>query len=282
VLSRVPAHDGAVQMVSAGYIPQPPMPSQRPVWPHEAACSSTQMPCGSPRPVSTGQQVPAWASWLHETQEPVQATLQQTPSVQNPDAHSELLEHIAARGLGPQLPATHLTPATQSASELQVGRQAFVPGSQSNGAQMVAGPGRQRPSPSQTSMLATEAPWHCPGVQTVPAVYFAQAPAPSQVPSSAQLEAAALGQVLAARGAVPFGTNAHVPGDSGRLQTLQVSVQAVAQQTPSTQNPLAQSAVQPQAAPFALRAAPPSPVPAPQTSASGAASPPPSGRGPVE
>jgi len=59
-------------------------------------------------------------------------------------------------------------------------------------------------------------------------------------------------------GATPAATNEQTPGAEGVLQDLQVSVQALLQQTPSTQNSLAQSVSQPQAAPLVLRA-PPSP-----------------------
>jgi len=57
--------------------------------------------------------------------------------------------------------------------------------------------------------------------------------------------------VLALRGAPPAGTNAQMPCEPAVLQDLHVSVQALLQQTPSTQNPLAQSPPQPQAAPLA-------------------------------
>ena len=53
------------------------------------------------------------------------------------------------------------------------------------------------------------------------------------------------------RGESPAGTNAQIPGAPVVLQDLHVSVQALLQQTPSTQNPLAQSPAHPQAAPLA-------------------------------
>jgi hypothetical protein len=128
------------------------------------------MVCGSALPVSIGQQVPAWSVWLQLTHGPWQPLLQQTPSVQKPDAHSEFLLHWAARGLSPQLPLTHRTPSTQSLSDRQVTTQARVVGSQSNGAQIVAGPGLQRPCPSQTLTSTTEATSQEPGLHTVPAM----------------------------------------------------------------------------------------------------------------
>jgi hypothetical protein len=79
---------------------------------------------------------------------------------------------------------------------------------------------------------------------------------PSQVPSNPQVEAGLFGQVSAELGGTPAATNEQTPGAAGVLHDLQLSVQAVLQQTPSTQNPVAQSAAQPQAAPFALCAPP--------------------------
>jgi len=43
--------------------------------------------------------------------------LQQTPSVQNPEAQSASLLQTAPGRLGPQLPFTHATPSMQSAFE---------------------------------------------------------------------------------------------------------------------------------------------------------------------
>ena len=136
--------------------------------------------------------------------------------------------------------------------------QALVLLSQLNGAQMIDGPDVQLPAPSQTRMPPIAAPLQVPGWQTVPSSYVRQPPLPSQVPSSPQVETGLCGQTLAALGATPAATNEQMPGAEGVLQDLQVSVQALLQQTPSTQKPLVQSASQPQAVPLVLRA-PPSP-----------------------
>ena len=164
--------------------------------------------------------------------------LQQTPSVQNPDAQSPSLLHTAPRGLGPQLPFTHETPSAQSPLDWHVTTQALVLESQLNGAQIVAGPALQRPCPSQTLTPMTAAPAHDPGLQIVPATCWRQAPLPSQVPSSPQVDSSLAGQTSGARGARPSGTKAQIPGEPWTLQDRQVPVQAVLQQTPSTQNPL--------------------------------------------
>ncbi len=85
--------------------------------------------------------MPCREGWLQLTHAPVHATLQQTPSAQNPDAHWLPFVHTAPCGLGPQLPETHLTPDTQSASERQSAKHCPAVASQPNGAQIVCGPG---------------------------------------------------------------------------------------------------------------------------------------------
>jgi len=164
--------------------------------------------------------------------------LQQTPSAQNPDAQSLLLVQTAPGGLGPQLPLTHATPLTQSAADLHVTTHAFVFASQLNGAQIVAGPALQRPDPSHTFTSTTAPAEQAPALQTVPAMCLRQPPLPSQVPSRPQVDSSDAGHWFAAWGALPAGTDVHVPGDPWTLHAMHVPVQAVLQQTPSTQNPL--------------------------------------------
>ena len=192
------------------------------------------------------------------THGPLQLLLQQTPSAQCPEAHCPCIVQAAPFGLRPQLPATHLVLGAQSESEAQVATQALVLLSQLKGAQMIDGPEVQLPAPSQTRMPATAAPLQVPGWQTVPSSYVRHPPFPSQVPSSPQEEAGPDGQTLATLGATPAATKEQTPGAEGVLQDLQLSVQALLQQTPSTQKPLVQSALQPQAVPSVARA-PPSP-----------------------
>jgi hypothetical protein len=128
-----------------------------------------QIACGSLFPASTGQHVPARPSRPQLTHGPRQATLQQTPSVQKPDAQSSLLVQTAPGGLGPQLPFTQTTPLTQSALDRHVATQARVSLSQLNGAQMIAGPALHRPCPSQTLPPTTALSAHAPALHTVPA-----------------------------------------------------------------------------------------------------------------
>lgn len=133
--------------------------------------------------------------------------------MQNPEAHSPSRLQTAPRGFSPQLPFTHRTLLTQSASERQVGKQPFVAVSQLNGAQTVEGPGLQLPRPSQTWTPVTAAPSQRPGLQTVPAGCWRQAPLPSHMPSSPQVAVSVGWQEAATGGACPSGTTAQVPSD---------------------------------------------------------------------
>jgi hypothetical protein len=164
-----PLQVGATQTVSAAYSAQPPMPSHVPVCPHDAAPLSLQIACGSALPASTGQHAPERPTRLQLTHGPLQATLQQTPSAQKPDAQSVFFWHTAPGGLGPQLPFTQLTPSAQSVLDLHVTTQALVAASQLNGAQIVAGPDLQRPCPSHTLTPTTAPSEQEPALQIVPA-----------------------------------------------------------------------------------------------------------------
>jgi hypothetical protein len=130
VIRRSPLQAGAVQTIWAAKRPHPPRPSHTPVVPQVAGACVAQTPCGSGPPASAGQQVPRRPCWLQLTQGPLQATLQQTPSVQKPDLHSLFAAHTAPPGLSPQLPFAQTTPVAQSALDRHVEAQLFVVGSQ--------------------------------------------------------------------------------------------------------------------------------------------------------
>jgi hypothetical protein len=168
VFSTLPLQVAGVHTVSAAYFEQPPVPSQVPVCPQVEAAVWAQTPCGSTAPCVVGQQVPMRPLWLQLTQGPAQGLLQQILSAQNPFAHCPLEVHEPPIGLSPQLPLTHLTLATQSASEAQVSMQSLLLASQLNGAQSFEGPALQLPAPSQIRMPPTEAPAQVPAWQTVP------------------------------------------------------------------------------------------------------------------
>jgi hypothetical protein len=190
---------------------------------------------------------------LHETHAPWQATAQQTPSEQKPDAHSPSFAQLEPFILGPQLPFTHCTPIAQSAFDVQDAKQSCLPGSHEYGAQTLASPAPQVPLPSQVLMFVTAAPSQVPGVQTVPMTYLRHAPCPSHVPSVPQVATFDFAHVAAERGGRPAGTNEHVPIEPGTSHRLQVSPHAVSQQTPSTQNPDWQSVLHPHGWPLTTR-----------------------------
>jgi hypothetical protein len=150
VFSRfpVPEQDGIMQIVSRGYLAQAPRPSQRPVVPQLAGPLSRHRPRGSATPRSIGQQVPSRCGRLQELHAPLQARLQQTPSLQWLDLHSLSAAQAAPFILGPQLPATHswLLPHCPS-DVVQDEKQRPLLVSHANGAQMMVAPGLHWPKP---------------------------------------------------------------------------------------------------------------------------------------
>src|SRR5271170_4073140 len=103
---------------------------------------------------------------------------------------------------------------------------------------MTAGPGTQRPAPSHERAPTTESPLHMPCPHDVPAVKRRHAPAPSHMPSKPHVVGSAFTHDEAWRGGAPDERNVHVPGFVP-AHVLHDSVQAVLQQTPSTQKLLA-------------------------------------------
>src|SRR5262252_1750756 len=191
---------------------------------------------------------------------PVQAVPQQIPSSQKPELHSAALPQVAPIGFLPQLPALQLVGATQSASPAQMTMHlALLP--QVNGAHDCAAGATHAPSPSQRDAACSIVPVQVCDAQTVPEGYLLHAPVPSQTPSVPQLCGPVSSHSL--RGSVPRSANMHVPTAPCRAQLRQTSVQALSQQTPSTQNPLAQSAASRHDVPIDCRAPMSAPEPSP-------------------
>jgi hypothetical protein len=98
--------------------------------------------------------IPSKPAWLHETQAPVQAAPQQTPSAQKFDMQSAAATQpapFACFGFTPQLELLQTAGAAQSAPPVrQSVRQAGAPvvESQTYGVQSTAFPGTQVPCPS--------------------------------------------------------------------------------------------------------------------------------------
>jgi hypothetical protein len=114
--------------------------------------------------------------------------------------------------------------------------------------------GRQAPFPSQVrASVAVVVPvGHDGSAHCVPAACSWQLPAPLQKPVLPQLVAAWAGHCP--RGSIPSsGTGVHVPSAPASVHDMQLALQAVAQQIPSTQKPLWQSAGPPQLAPGGSR-----------------------------
>ena len=125
---------------------------------------------------------------MHERHAPPQDVLQQTPSAQKPDEHSAPTPHGNPFILGPHIPFTHLRPATQFASLLQVEKQAFVAALHKYGAQTVDADSLHRPAPSHVLMPMIAPESHVPALHVVPGTWLRHFPVPSQVPSRPQVD----------------------------------------------------------------------------------------------
>jgi len=103
MFSLLPVQYGVAHTVPTGASAQLPTPSQRPVSPQPSPLA-VQTWCGSATPTSVGQQTPVLDGSAHDTQAPVQAVLQQTPSAQKPDWQSSAFPQGAPSNRLPQLP----------------------------------------------------------------------------------------------------------------------------------------------------------------------------------
>ena len=203
----------------AAYFAQPPMPSQVPVCPQLAGPWSRQTPRGSGASASIGQQRPSRPVRLQVTQAPLQATLQQTPSAQKPDAHCRRL----AGGAVHQLAAAAVH-AGLAADALAVGRA----GAEAGAGARIAGERRADARRTRLAVAAAVADGRADDrvavagaglAQRVPG-YLRQPPAPSHVPSRPQVDAGIVVQVDESRGSSPALRITHVPTASGALQVL--------------------------------------------------------------
>jgi hypothetical protein len=91
---------------------------------------SLALHAGSGSPAGTKAQWPINPVWLHDTQAPLHATLQQTPSAQKPEEQSSAVWQTAPLALLPHLLATHCCEAAHSTLVVQVAVQRLVLGSQ--------------------------------------------------------------------------------------------------------------------------------------------------------
>jgi hypothetical protein len=82
-----PVQEGALHRVLVGKFEHVPKPSQSPVV-SQVLRSVTAQKAGSGRPASIRRHTPFEPTWLHAMQAPAQASLQQTLSLQKPEAQS--------------------------------------------------------------------------------------------------------------------------------------------------------------------------------------------------
>jgi hypothetical protein len=118
------AHFSAPHTVPGAYFAQPPAPSQRPLVPHVPTPWSVQTLRLSSVLAAMGVQVPLADASAQLRHAPPQASLQQTPSTQNPDAQSAAAVQLLPFVCLPQLWFWQAMPGAQSAFALHVMLQA--------------------------------------------------------------------------------------------------------------------------------------------------------------
>jgi hypothetical protein len=123
VRDEVLAQAAGLHRVSLATYAQAPA-RQAPVVPQVSDAVALHCPCGSGVPSRTAVHSPSVALRLQALHASVQAELQQVPWAQNPESHSPAPLHSAPSGFLPQKPATQNRPATQSASRVQLEKQA--------------------------------------------------------------------------------------------------------------------------------------------------------------
>lgn len=245
-----PVHEAAPQAVVAGATLQVPEPLHVPVRPQGGV--GAQRACGSASSAGTSLQVPARPATLQALQVPQLELAQHTPSTQKfPVRQSAVVSHDCPSGfLSPQrfVLRSQMFGDAQLASDTQVVLQALP--LQANGAQDRVLAARHVPAPSHVrASVCVVAPGGQDGAtQTVPTWYSWHVPRPSQTPVVPQLAAPASLQVPVGS-APPEVTGEQVPGDDALAQDMHAPAQAVRQQTPWAQKPVAQSEPSLQVAP---------------------------------
>jgi hypothetical protein len=241
-----PVHVAAAHCILIAQKRQAPAPLHMPSVPHVVAAVVAHCVAGiGAVPFATLLHVPRLPVIAHDLHVPVHAWLQQYPCAQKPESHSFAIVHAAPVGFRVQLPALQTLGARQSASAVQVVRQAAPAASHlyfPHGP-VVAAP--QTPAPSHARDDVNVDPVQLAAAHDVPMTYFRQAPAPLQVPSLPQVVAAAIGHCVATSGGCPVAIGEHVPTLPAIEQDMQVPVHALLQQTLLTQKPDAQSELSP-------------------------------------
>jgi hypothetical protein len=141
----------------------------------------------------------------------------------------------------------HTLPLAQSAVVAQVVRQLSPDDAQVYAPHGAGTTMRQVPPPLQVRAGIDVPALQLAAPQTVPLAYLRHEPLPSHAPSVPQLVAPWSAHWF--RGSVPAGTSMHRPSLPATAHDRHAPPHAVAQQTPSTQKPEAQSAARAHAAP---------------------------------
>jgi hypothetical protein len=211
---------------------QVPFPLQVPSFPQVLAPPSVHWVAGfGSWPAGTLAQFPTLPVTAQDLHVPVQAVAQHTPCAQNVELHSAPAVHVAPFGFFPQLPVMQVFGDTQSVVVVQSTRHALlVP--HWYGSQPEESAGRQRPAPSHVREVVRVDPTQVAAAHSVPATCWRQPPAPLQLPSLPQAEAAVAGHWVAGTGGIPAGIGEQVPTVPVRLQDSQVPPHALLQHTP--------------------------------------------------
>ena len=258
VFRRSPLHDGAMQTVSAA--------KQRAAADavagagHAAASRGAwtwQTPCGSAPPASTGQQVPPRPGWLQLTHGALAGDVAADAVGAEPGrALAVLRAHGAVAAWGRSCRSRTRRRRRSRCSDVQVVAHLFVAGSQLNGAQIVAGPGLAAALAVADVDVADGGAVAGAGLADGAGGVLAAAARCRRRCRRGRRSDASRGRAGSdASRARRSRRRSRCRARSGTLQVLHVSVQALLQQTPSTQKPLWQSPAQPHAWPFALRGA---------------------------
>jgi hypothetical protein len=185
------------------------LPSQRPSVPQVAEPWLWHVPCGSVAPFATFVHAPIEPARPHDSHEPLQLELQQTPCAQNFDRHSVLSAQVLPRPLRPHDPLMHTAGDAQSASAAQAPLQTEAP--HLNGKHELAAGVTHAPLPShvEAGVNVVVAAGQVEPAQAVPFAYFWHAPA-WHLPFVPQV-----GPVMSvhrpAGSEFPVGTLVHVP-----------------------------------------------------------------------
>jgi hypothetical protein len=210
---------------------------------------SAHTPPGSGAPVGTFVHWPSVPASAHDLHAPVHAVAQHTPCAHTLLAHSPAAEHAAPIGFLPHDPPLHTFPVLHWALVEHCPKH-LLP-LHANGRHVSAAGATHFAVASQVEAGVYIALAQVSGAHTVPGAYLRHDPAPSHLPSVPPVDAGCAAQPL--RGSVaPAGTVEQLPIADGSAHVLHGPLQALSQQTPSTQNPLAQAAATLQAWPLLL------------------------------